>query len=142
MLSYESENSSKMERDEFDDAARHFTIKSDGVDVGCFRVIQNGSTYLKKYISSDGICEISRFIILPEYRHPALLCNVIHKLIESDERLGLTPAYMIIKKSLARFAWISGVKIVKASPYFDLNGARAVYLFDKAKSIENHTQAS
>ena len=49
---------------------------------------------------------------------------------------------MIIKKSLARFAWISGVKIVKASPYFDLNGARAVYLFDKAKSIENHTQAS
>lgn len=131
ILKFEEENDDKMERDEFDDDARHFTIQLDNIDIGCFRVVSGGTSHLQTYISLNSLFEISRFIILPQYRHPAILFSIVKELAKTIEHYGLMPTYMIAEKKFAKFISLSGVQIRKSSPYFNLNGVRAAYLFNR-----------
>tara|TARA_R110001592_G_scaffold211135_3_gene462879 strand:- start:9988 stop:10386 length:399 start_codon:yes stop_codon:yes gene_type:complete len=130
-MSFEEENDEKMERDEFDDHARHFIIQIDNVDVGCFRVVQDGTAHIQPFITADCFFEISRFIIEPEHRNPALLSHVVKELTVMIQSAGLMPTCMIMEKKLARFISLHGVKMKRSSPFFKLNGLRAAYFFSE-----------
>jgi len=129
-LMYEVQNEEKLEFDTFDGEARHFLIQNDKVNIGCFRIVPNGTPHLTQRVDAKGAFEISRFIIDYEFRHPEVLSNVVKNFPDLVNRLGLYPSYMVMEARFARFIKSKGIKIKKTSPYFELNGMRAAYLYD------------
>ena len=131
-LQFESIQDDKLEKDDFDAHSTHYIIQNDNVDIGCFRIVPEGTQHLSTMISTKGTFEISRFIIDYQHRHPAILSKVIIKLTALLNTLDIYPSLMILEKRFARF--ITGtckLKLERKTDYFELNGRRAAFLYLK-----------